>query len=186
MIRFRHRKIDNHDYKIYMVKIEDSLNQKYINIIPIPGPCFCYTKSKEVTRKVCQLLESVTKRQNIQNWNRQTLKQVQQIVRIINRIYFHGHTYPIPFEKLEKILGKNLANWAASESYKRRMATYKLEFNELKFKKIGHYEHENGEMKWISAKPFIKKGLVEDLIDDFREPTGYIYNEEKGEYLKNT
>lgn len=151
------------------------------NVINIPGKPFCITHSNKIAKKVCRLLESVTKCQDLKNWNRSTLKRVKQIVRLINRIHFYGHTYPITFEKLEAILGWNLAAWAVSENYRKQIASYKLEYDEMKKTTCGYWKNDT----FVSTDRDRKKHLLENLTKWVKEPMGYIYDEEKGEYQKN-
>ena len=124
MIEFRHRRIydDVDKYKIYMVQTIE--NKGHAKIIDIPDHWFCctYSDSREIAKKICNILESVTEQQDPQNWNRQTLKRVQQIVKLMNRISHQRHIYPIPFENLEKILGYKVATWAVTKTYKRQIA----------------------------------------------------------------
>ncbi|MEQ9667751.1 hypothetical protein [Coleofasciculus sp. G2-EDA-02] len=133
MIEFRHKKIDARVYKIYMVYMDKS--SPWVSIVPIPGKKgFCYTYSKEIARKTCKFLESVTGCQDLKYWNRQTLKQVQQIIRLLNRMNYRKHLYPIPFENLEKILGWELTAWAVTESYKQMISIFRYRFScEAKF-----------------------------------------------------
>jgi len=181
MIKFRCRKIDNNFYKIHMVKIVNNETNVF-NIpvnIPVPGKPFCITHSNKIAKKVCRLLESVTKCQDLKNWNRSTLKRVQQIVRLINRIHFYKHTYPITFEKLEAILGWNLAAWAVSETYKKQIASYKLRYDEMKKYSYGYWENDI----FVNTDP--KKHLLEDITSWIQDPDGYIFDPKKGEYQKN-
>jgi hypothetical protein len=158
MIKFRHRKIGINDvHEIYMIHLKESKS-------------FCHTPSKATARKTCQILESITECQDPKNWKRQTLKRVQQIVRLMNRINHWEHTYPIPFESLEKILGWELAALTVTGNYKKQIAMYKLGCNEA---------------KRFSSKFDTKEILLEDLTHWVTEPIGYIYDSEKGEYQKN-
>ena len=158
MIKFRHRRMYNgvHEYKVYMVQIDE--NEPRTNVIDIPGKPFCYTYSRETARKTCQILESVTGCQDLKYWNRQTLKQVQQIIRLMYRINIHGHIYPIPFEKLKATLGWNLAAWAVTISYEKMLKTYKLAYNE---------------MKWSNNKSRLREHLLYELINWVEDPKDF-------------
>ncbi|MEQ8755855.1 MAG: hypothetical protein RID09_20405 [Coleofasciculus sp. G1-WW12-02] len=171
MIKFRHKKIDDRVYKIYMVYMNKSC--PWVSIVPIPGEKgFCYTYSKEIARKTCKLLESVTNNQDLKHWSRPTLKKVQQIARLTNRMAYHEHIYPIPFSDLERILGLEITTWTITESYKQMIATFKYK---LKCETEGMYENEEkGKvkkyllyllLKWVEdpnkLANLIDKGIVE-------------------------
>jgi hypothetical protein len=160
-----------------MVQITD---EKHISV-DIPGRPFCLTHSKEIAKKVCRLLELVTKCQDLKHWNRSTLKKVQQIVKLMHRIQFYGHTYPIPFENLEEVLGWNLAAWAVSENYKKQMALYKLRHDEIKRHIYGYWE----DNIWISLDLDETENLLKDLTDWVTEPKDYLYNSKEGKYQQN-
>jgi hypothetical protein len=147
MIKFRHKKIDDRVYKIYMVYMDKSC--PWVSIVPIPGKKgFCYTYSKEIARKTCKLLESVTNNQDLKHWSRPTLKKVQKIARLTNRMAYHEHIYPIPLPNLEKILGLEIAGQYITESYKRMIATFRFT---LKYES----EYENEENRKRKIKKYI-------------------------------
>jgi hypothetical protein len=162
-----------HEYKVYMVQIDE--NEPGTNVIDIPGRPFCYTYSRETARKTCQILESVTGCQDLKYWNRQTLKQVQQIIRIMHRINIHGHIYPIPFEKLKAILGWNLAAWAVTLSYKKMIETYKLGYNDTKIsqKVMKFYCHYDPIYDPIRGTLKERKMILHDLINWVEDPKDF-------------